>query len=807
MSNENLPVPLSNEYGYLAEPGAPVPGWAPSSPEVEERGFNLERYFAALKRYKWLIAALFVVGLGVGFVITRFMVPQYQATATVWLGVGGRNAPGASGPVMGTDPTQDAQNWMLLLTSRNVLNAIVEKRKLYLTPDDQADSTVFRTFTVGEGLRRGYFQLRVGPENTQYTLLEQTDLEDSASMVVVEAGAVGDSIGRKVGFRWQPDSTVLQPGRTYGFHVIPPSQAAAALRGRMTTRPDPRSSIAVIGLTGTDRYEVASTLNAMVTEFVSTADDVNTRNQYEVIERLSRQVDSAASLLVGAEKGLEEYRIRTITQPGEDLTLPMGTSGMGNPAMANYFGLKQQLDGYRQERRSLERVLREIQRGEISQVAFQGIPSAQNTGTLQAALADLTQRQTKLTQLRLTYTDEHPAVQQELQMVRLLTQEQIPRLTETLITELTKREAAVAAQIEDAGRELQAIPTRTIAEQQLQRAVAARAGVHNQLLQALETSRIRALSERRPITVLDTAAVPSRPMTDQSLIILLIGALGGLGLGLASAIVLDRMDHRFRYPEQATKELGLSIVGGVPRIAKDAAADPEEQAQVVEAFRTIRMNLRYAIDSNGGSLALAVSSPGPGDGKSLVSANIAVSFAEAGYRTLLVDGDIRRGQLHESFRDAIPRRPGLIDYLTGMVPLESVLRETGVDNLTLVPCGTRRHRGPELLQSPMLPAFLDEMRTRYDVVIVDTPPLAAGIDPFVLGSATGNMILVFRAGETDRRLAHARIGLLNRLPINVVGAVLNDIKAEGTYKYYSYLYGYSLDEDEGGTPALAGTVE
>jgi tyrosine-protein kinase Etk/Wzc len=326
-------------------------------------------------------------------------------------------------------------------------------------------------------------------------------------------------------------------------------------------------------------------------------------------------------------------------------------------------------------------------------------------------------------------------------------------------------------------------------------------------MQALETSRIRALSERRPISVLDTATVPVRPQADQSLIILLISALGGLGLGLASAIVLDRVDHRFRYPEQATKELGLTIIGGVPRIAKDAAADPEEQAQVVEAFRTIRMNLRYALDGHGGSLALAVSSPGPGDGKSLVSANIAVSFAEAGYRTLLVDGDIRRGQLHESFRDPIPRRPGLIDYLTGMVPLESVLRETGVDNLTMVPCGTRRHRGPELLQSPMLPAFLDEMRTRYDVVIVDTPPLAAGIDPFVLAAATGNMILVFRAGETDRRLAHARIGLLNRLPINVVGAVLNDIKAEGSYKYYSYLYGYSLDEDEGGTPALAGSVD
>ena len=807
MSSDYLPAPLPAEYGYPAEAGAPLQNWPAPPPDEPRSGFQLERIFSAIKRYRWLVAGLFIVGLGGGLIATRFIVPQYQAVASIWLGVGGRgNAGGAAGPVEGTDPQQDAQNWMNLLLSSDVMNSIVQKRQLYLTLDDPADSSAFQEFAIGDGFRRGYFRLNVDSSGTAYALIEQTDLEDSSSTVVVETGVVGDSIGRKAGMLWQPDSTVLAAGRSYGFFAVSPSTAANSLRTRLNTRVDPRSSVAYIIMNGTKPREVASTLNAVVTEFVATADEVNTRNQYEVIARLNRQVDSASSLLIGAEEALEEYRVRTITQPSEGTVLPLGGGGMANPAMTKYFGLQQQQEGYRQERRALQRVLADVEGGQVSSVAFQGIPSVQGT-PLASALADLVNRQNTLTQLRLRYTDDHPAVQQELQVVRTLREEQIPQLTESLITELVKREAAVGAQLEEAARELQAIPGRTTAEQQLQRQLGSKAGVYNQLLQALEQSRIRALSERRPISVLDTATAPIRTQADQSLIFLLIGALGGLGLGLASAIVLDRVDNRFRYPEQATQELGLNIIGGVPSIAKDAASDPEEQAQVVEAFRTIRMNLRYALDGHGGTISLAVSSPGPGDGKSLVSANIAVSFAEAGYRTLLVDGDIRRGQLHESFREPIPRRPGLIDYLTGMVPLESVLRETGVDNLTLVPCGTRRHRGPELLQSPMLPAFLDEMRTRYDVIIVDTPPLAAGIDPFVLASATGSMILVFRAGETDRRLAHARIGLLNRLPINVLGAVLNDIKAEGTYKYYSYLYGYSLDEDEGGAPALAGSVD
>ena len=434
MSSEYLPAPLPPEYySYPTEAGAPQQSWPAQVAEEPRGGYQLERIFSALKRYKWLIAALFVLGLAGGLIATRFVVPQYQAIATVWLGVGGRGTPGASGPVQGTDPMQDAQNWMQLLTSRDVLNAIVQKRQLYLTLDNPADSATFQKFGIGDGFRRGYFRLLVGTDGATYSLVEQTDLEDSSSMVVVERGAVGDSIGRKAGMLWQPDSTVLEAGRSYGFFVTSPSSAALALRGRLVPRIDPRSSVAVITMSGTDPREVSSTLNAVVEEFVATADEVNTRNQYEVIERLDRQVDSASALLIGAEKSLEEYRVRTITQPSEGTVLPIGGGGMANPAMAKYFSLKQQQDGYRQERLALQRVLRDVQSGEISAVAYQGIPSVKGT-PLEAALMDLVNRQNSLTQLRLRYTDDHPAVQQELQVVRTLREEQIPQLTESLIT-------------------------------------------------------------------------------------------------------------------------------------------------------------------------------------------------------------------------------------------------------------------------------------------------------------------------------------------------------------------------------------
>jgi len=83
----------------------------------------------------------------------------------------------------------------------------------------------------------------------------------------------------------------------------------------------------------------------------------------------------------------------------------------------------------------------------------------------------------------------------------------------------------------------------------------------------------------------------------------------------------------------------------------------------------------------------------------------------------------------------------------------------------------------------------------YNAVFVDSPPLGAGVDPFILGAATGNLLLVVRSGETDRHLAEAKLGLVDRLPIRVVGAVLNDVRATGAYRYYGYLYGYTSEEE------------
>ena len=145
-----------------------------------------------------------------------------------------------------------------------------------------------------------------------------------------------------------------------------------------------------------------------------------------------------------------------------------------------------------------------------------------------------------------------------------------------------------------------------------------------------------------------------------------------------------------------------------------------------------------------------VSSPNTADGKSLVSANLALAFASAGQLTLLIDGDVRCGSLHATFD--VPVTPGLVEYLGNDTGVETVVKATSSENLFLLPRGTRGHRAPELLISKKMSALVQTARQKFDVVIIDSPPFIAGVDAYALGAATGSILVVLRPGVSDRKL-------------------------------------------------------
>jgi polysaccharide biosynthesis transport protein len=237
----------------------------------------------------------------------------------------------------------------------------------------------------------------------------------------------------------------------------------------------------------------------------------------------------------------------------------------------------------------------------------------------------------------------------------------------------------------------------------------------------------------------------------------------------------------------------------VPVVDQTGRQSPEAVAQIVEAFRSIRMNVRYA-SGNQRNVVFGITSPGPGDGKSLVASNLALSFAEGGWRTVLIDADTRRGQLNATFDTATS--PGLVEYLEGTSLLAEVFYPTRHDNLTIIPCGTRHRRAPELLATPRMQQLVASLAAEFDVVIIDTPPLGAGTDAYAIGTACGQLAVVLRANRTNLKMAKAKLSVLGQLPVTMLGAILNEVHTDSAmYQYYSYDPDYVLAEET--TPALS----
>jgi succinoglycan biosynthesis transport protein ExoP len=787
--NENLPARLPDDgTGHAVTQNHHQLGAARATPTFESldegsEGVPWGRYISALRRYKWLILAVAALGTTGAVVASRFIKPEFTVTATIWIQSPSERAGVQPGGLL------KSYAWQELLGTNVVLDSVALGLRLYLTPQETADSAIFSGFGVVDRLTPGRYYLAVSPGGQSYDLINSA--EDT-----LDSGAVGDSIGRHLGFRWAPDASLLPAGRNVEFTVVTPRDASSRLRTKMSTNMAREGNFLRLSLLGTEPRRLAEILNAITEQFVSVAAEQKARKLSLQARTLETQLDIASDNLDDAESRLQQYRIQTITLPSERTSggLAAGLAETRQPVIDQFFERRMEQQELRQSISALETTVANFQLGGLGAAALLALNVTAYSPNLKASLEELAAAETELRELRRRFTDEAPLVITTQQRIAYLTEIAIPEYSDELLRALQDQESRLSVQIDAQAVELKEIPVRTITEQRLTREKVAAEKLVEMLQNSHEETKLALSSTIPDVRQLDPAMAPTRPSSNNAPRIIMMGFIASLGAGLALAILLDLLDKRFRYPEQASDELGLTILGAVPAIKKlkKGHRSPKEASQVIEAFRTVRLALSHSYGA-AGPIMFTVSSPGPGDGKSLVSSNLALSFADAGYSTLLIDGDIRRGELHRMFD--IDRQPGLLDYLTGETSMEDILREAQ-RGLSVVPCGTRRHLGPELLSSPAMGELMAALKTRFDVIILDSPPLGAGIDPFILSTTTGNLLMVLRSGETDRKMAEEKLKLVDRLPIRVLGALLNDVRTtDGAYKYYNYVYDYHPEED------------
>jgi capsular exopolysaccharide synthesis family protein len=304
-------------------------------------------------------------------------------------------------------------------------------------------------------------------------------------------------------------------------------------------------------------------------------------------------------------------------------------------------------------------------------------------------------------------------------------------------------------------------------------------------IDALETtdnspSRIKA-------TITDPASFPLHPVTPRTALNLVVAGILGLLLGLAVALIRNLLDKTVRSDEQVEASTGSAVLATVLKDSsanrKPLLSDLGDYSPRAEAFRVLRTNLQFA-DLDNPPKSFVVTSAVAAEGKTTTAANLAITLAQAGNRTLLIDGDLRRPRAAEILQ--LEPSVGLTTVLTGRIALEEAIQVHEPTGLHFLAAGTRPPNPTEVLQSEAARKLLQQLHDTYDAVIIDAPPLLPVADPAILASSVDGALIVTHYGQTTRDQLHSASQRLHSVGARLFGVVLNMTPRPetGAYAYY-----------------------
>ena len=277
----------------------------------------------------------------------------------------------------------------------------------------------------------------------------------------------------------------------------------------------------------------------------------------------------------------------------------------------------------------------------------------------------------------------------------------------------------------------------------------------------------------------------------------------GLGLGVGILLILEQMDDRMTTVGAFQSAFSEQVIGQIPRDESTDATEmlrPDDQRhQLVESFRNLRSTLLYLPIEGKQPKTLLVTSAVPNEGKSTLSCNLALIMAFAGKKTLLVDADLRRGAIHQSF--GVPRDPGLTDVLGHNVNWKLAIRTTGIENLHILPRGRNVPQPSEYILRPATDQLLRDLYDLYDYIIIDSSPILAADDTASLAPKIDATLFVVRLSYTSAKMTRKSLEVLYKRGANIPGLILNQVDTKSPefvyYQYQEYYQTARPDDEEG----------
>ena len=543
---------------------------------------------------------------------------------------------------------------------------------------------------------------------------------------------------------------------------------------------------------------------------------------------LQSQLDDVRRRLTKAENDLKDS--------SKETAFLFDSDSADNPAQDKLRQLQSELS-----RSQAEVITRQSDYEIAENQSVDSLPMALDSGPIREYRMRLADLKMQLAQMSSTMTPDHYRVRE---LTRQVAEEEsaLEREREGLINRLkadyasAKRRATVFSNAyESQAMAVSQHADKAVRYNMLKREVDSDRRLYETLLQKVGEVGLSAALRTSTISVLDSASAPAQPYSPRTTADIAIGLVGGSLIGLAYSLLRLRADRTFHGPGEASEHLQLREFGAIPSIERRRirsmlhrmrsvsasqslrAAEPTTISlnntsgiadaapsvpptrrmpfggsripEVAEAFFGTMSSLRFAVERGEPAKVIVLTSPASGDGKTTVSANLAIAMAQVGARVVIVDGDLRRPGIGRIFN--APCDGGLAELLEANTPIEQLqffgsVFPTAIPNLSVLPSKAVGKEASIRVNSSRMRALVERLRQEYDCVIIDSPPMLHIADARVLGWLADGVILVFRARKTTREAATACYECLRQDGINVLGSVLNDWNPRESEKYRVY---------------------
>ena len=777
------------------------------SPREEPDGVRPREVWGVLRRSRRLLLLCTALGIAAGLLVASRMQPVYQSVAKIEVlrvrsGATALEAPAATAAAdesrIGTE--------IEVLRSRALAEAVVDSLALQVGvrgADGAARSDILSAIRLAPGADSA----RLGFERIGENRFRVRDLRRERTLATVAPGQAvrlgdGSVFVLARGAARYPEFEVRVGGRDAAVDDL--------LASTEVSRPSRDANIIHVEYRGGDPALARDVPNALAGHFMQSRREMHGTQARSTVGFLRRQLDTIRSQLGVAEDRLQGFRERE-----QVVDLPVEASTQ----VTRLAQMEAERGALNAERTALSGMLQQARAAEGAGgaspyrrlIAFPSLLRNDVASELVSSLAKVEDERAELLTRR---RPNDPDVQALTRRVGEL-EDQLRGMVVTYEQGLANQVASIDATMGTFQARMDRVPQRELQFARLSRQTRALEETYGLLQTRLKEAEISQAVEDSGVRVVDAAHLPSEPLGRHRPLVLLLAGLFGLGAGVGLAFVREYRDASVRSREDLEVATGLPVLGWIPQLGTaprrrvlggvrklvgpgraPAVAVAPARAEVHSWEATLPAGLdgsgpagdayewlhRNVLFSRPGVPVrrLLFASPLPGDGKTTTAAGMAATLAQRGQRVLLIDADLRRGEASTLFGEA--RGPGLAELLAGSAPIQRVLRsvETGEHGaLHYIPSGDLPSDPLRLLDSPRMGALLDWLAERYDMVILDSPPLNLFADAAVLGARSDAVVLVARAGVTPfEALVHAA-EQCRRARVACVGTVLNGIRSDG----------------------------